>query len=254
MLTGKIIPQKFGAVSANPRPCVRCFATTSTSSSPSNVRKTWAPGAEIPKHLDGHLPGDFGFDPLDLASEGFKLHEYRHAEILHGRWAMLGVVGVVAVELLGYGNWYDAATASPQLYFGREMLVQNFPTIAIAQAVIMYFTERRRLDNANVKGSSTGKEEGEFEKYIDSLLYPGGMPFDPMGLAKSPEQFERLKVAEVKHCRLAMAAMLGVYAQANSTHTTPMTNLFDHLADPFHNNVGNNLNAIPFLNSTMGEM
>jgi hypothetical protein len=25
-----------------------------------------------------------------------------------GRWAMLGTAGALAVELLGYGNWYDA--------------------------------------------------------------------------------------------------------------------------------------------------
>lgn len=33
---------------------------------------------------------------------------FQEAELIHGRWAMLGVAGSLAVELLGYGNWYDA--------------------------------------------------------------------------------------------------------------------------------------------------
>ena len=28
--------------------------------------------------------------------------------MIHGRWAMLGVAGALAVELLGLGNWFDA--------------------------------------------------------------------------------------------------------------------------------------------------
>ena len=26
----------------------------------------WLPGSEAPEHLDGSLPGDYGFDPLEL--------------------------------------------------------------------------------------------------------------------------------------------------------------------------------------------
>lgn len=29
-------------------------------------RPLWLPGAEAPEWLDGSLPGDYGFDPLDL--------------------------------------------------------------------------------------------------------------------------------------------------------------------------------------------
>lgn len=32
----------------------------------------------------------------------------QEAELIHGRWAMLGVAGSLAVEVLGFGNWYDA--------------------------------------------------------------------------------------------------------------------------------------------------
>jgi hypothetical protein len=29
-------------------------------------RPSWFPGSKLPDHLDGTLPGDFGFDPLGL--------------------------------------------------------------------------------------------------------------------------------------------------------------------------------------------
>jgi light-harvesting complex I chlorophyll a/b binding protein 1 len=36
------------------------------------------------------------------------LAKFREAELIHARWAMLGVAGMLAVEVLGYGNWLDA--------------------------------------------------------------------------------------------------------------------------------------------------
>lgn len=36
-------------------------------------RPMWMPGAAPPAHLDGTLPGDFGFDPLGLGVEKERL-------------------------------------------------------------------------------------------------------------------------------------------------------------------------------------
>lgn len=33
---------------------------------------------------------------------------FREAELIHGRWCMLAVAGMLSVELLGFGNWVDA--------------------------------------------------------------------------------------------------------------------------------------------------
>ena len=30
------------------------------------TRASWFPGNKLPDHLDGSLPGDYGFDPLSL--------------------------------------------------------------------------------------------------------------------------------------------------------------------------------------------
>ena len=68
----------------------------------------WCPGADVPKHLDGSLPGDYGYDPLNLGADPGALDRYREAELMHSRWCMLAVVGLTLPESLGMGSW-DAA-------------------------------------------------------------------------------------------------------------------------------------------------
>ena len=53
----------------------------------------WRPGSTAPAHLNGTLPGDFGFNPLGLGSDPEKLSWFREAELIHARWAMLGCAG-----------------------------------------------------------------------------------------------------------------------------------------------------------------
>lgn len=47
------------------------------------------------------LSSDFGFDPIGLGKDPEKLAKYQENEIINGRFAMLGVAGVLAVELFG---------------------------------------------------------------------------------------------------------------------------------------------------------
>ncbi|PNG99494.1 Chlorophyll a-b binding protein, chloroplastic, partial [Tetrabaena socialis] len=51
-------------------------------------------------HLRGATAGDAGFDPLGLATEPAAFDKYQAAELLHARWAMLGVVGCLVPEAL----------------------------------------------------------------------------------------------------------------------------------------------------------
>lgn len=58
---------------------------------------------------------------------------------------------------------------------------------------------------------------------VEKRLYPGGKFFDPLGLAKDPDEKERLQLAEIKHARLAMVAFLIFGIQAAVTGKGPIS-------------------------------
>ena len=51
-------------------PAVRAAPTAARSVKVCSDRSTWIPGMTAPPHLDGSMPGDFGFDPLGLGTQG----------------------------------------------------------------------------------------------------------------------------------------------------------------------------------------
>ncbi|KAG1366628.1 putative photosystem I chlorophyll a/b-binding protein 5, chloroplastic [Cocos nucifera] len=62
-------------------------------------RATWLPGLDPPPHLDGTLAGDFGFDPLGLGEDRESLKWYVQAELIHCRFAMAGVAGILVTDV-----------------------------------------------------------------------------------------------------------------------------------------------------------
>lgn len=60
-----------------------------------SARPLWLPGSTPPAHLDGSLPGDFGFDPLGLGANPEQLKWFKESELIHGRWAMAAVAGIL---------------------------------------------------------------------------------------------------------------------------------------------------------------
>lgn len=197
-------------------------------------RAPWLPGSYAPLYLDGSLPGDFGFDPLGLGKSPVMLAQYREAEVIHCRWAMLGVAGMLGQELLGYGNWIDAplslAGGADATYAGTDLgPAITVPVIIAAEVALMGFVEGKR-------GSA---------KEAESRVYPGGA-FDPMGLAKG--DLDKLKLNEIKNGRLAMVAVFGFFMQGSVTHTGPVANLLAHVGDPWNMNVAtSNSVAIPYM-------
>lgn len=171
--------------------------------------ETWYPGAEPPAYLDASLPADRGFDPLRLAENDRIRPWLVEGELYNGRVAMMGVLGMLAVELVGRGPWNTAP-------FRVDIPIGYTSLVLIGHALFATF-EFCRWRNFQKKGET-------------GLLFMA--PFDPLGLT---DDYKRQ--SEVRNGRLAMLACLGFWSQAAVTGKGPLDNLRDHLADPGHNNI-----------------
>ena len=204
---------------------------------------------ETPEYLTGEFAGDYGWDTAGFSADPEKFARYREAEVIHGRWAMLGAAGCLEPEARDFEfgrepvNWMQIQT---QLlkdggtidYLNNPKLVhaQSLVALVIVEIVVMAQVEAFRAS----QGGTT------FPSYncVDRI-HPGGT-FDPLGLADDPEDFAELKVKEIKNGRLAMVAMLGIFVQAAVTGTGPVQNLVDHLKDPFNVNGFTQISATKF--------
>eukprot|EP01024_Parvocaulis_polyphysoides_P007020 TRINITY_DN1210_c1_g1_i3.p1 TRINITY_DN1210_c1_g1~~TRINITY_DN1210_c1_g1_i3.p1 ORF type:complete len:325 (-),score=74.27 TRINITY_DN1210_c1_g1_i3:194-1048(-) len=212
----------------------------------------WFASEQSLSYLDGSLAGDFGFDPLGLmdpeGAGGFITPEWlRYAEIMNGRWAMLGAAGCIAPELLGKLGvipeataivWWKSGVIPPagdtDIYWGSSW------TIFWLNACLMNFAELRRLQDYKNPGSMSKQGLLGIEKLMAGSgdpAYPGGPFFNFMGLGKTEESMKNLKTKEIKNGRLAMLAMFGFGAQAVLTRQGPVDNLIAHLSDPINNNI-----------------
>jgi hypothetical protein len=72
-----------------------------------------------------------------------QLARFQEAELMHSRWSMLGVVGVVAVEVSGNGTWIESPVAADPSYLGNDIPL-SLPIIIGTQVFIMAFVEQQR--------------------------------------------------------------------------------------------------------------
>ena len=218
------VPSLLAPSSNRSRLPVCAYATTSGRVT---MSAEWMPGQPRPAHLDGSSPGDFGFDPLGLATVPENFERFKESEVYHCRWAMLAVPGVLVPEALGLGNWVQAQewAAEPggqATYLGNPVPWGTLPTILVIEFVAIAFAEHQRT----------------MEKDPEKKKYPGGA-FDPLGFSKDPVKFEEYKLKEIKNGRLAMLAFVGFCVQQSAyPGTGPLENLASHLSDPWHNNIG----------------
>ncbi|KAJ0516120.1 putative chlorophyll A-B binding protein [Helianthus annuus] len=185
--------------------------------------------SEIPEYLNGEVAG-----------------EYQAYELIHARWAMLGAAGCIIPEAFNkYGAncgpeavWFKTGAllldGNTLNYFGKNIPI-NLVLAVVAEVVLVGGAEYYRIIN--------GLD-------LEDRLHPGG-PFDPLGLAKDPDQFALLKVKEIKNGRLAMFSMFAFFIQAYVTGQGPVENLASHLSDPFGNNlltvISGNIERVPTL-------
>lgn len=212
----------------------------------------WFPGNPPPPHLDGSLPGDYGFDPLSLGSDPQFLKWFQQAELVHGRTAMLGVAGILGpalatkVGVLNVPQWYDAGKV-----WVDEHPAFPFASLLGVQLILTGWVEAKRWADYKNPGS---QGDGSFLGITDDFKgtangYPGGKFFDPMGFSRgNAAKFEEYKWKEVKNGRLAMIAFLGFVVQHYAyPGKGPVDNLFDHIAAPYTTTFATNGVSLPFL-------
>jgi len=195
----------------------RVFARASSS---------WLPGEPRPEYLDGSAPADYGFDPFGFGKVPSNLERHREAELIHSRWAMLAVPGVLIPEILGLDNWVSAQSWAAQ---GGQATYLGVPVPWGTLAPVLAINTL-----AVVAAEATRNNESDPEK----RKYPGGF-FDPLGFSKGDAaKLDELRTKELNNGRLAMVAFLGFSVQAAvRPGTGPLQNLLDHLADPLGVNI-----------------
>ncbi|KAL3913183.1 MAG: hypothetical protein SGARI_000782 [Bacillariaceae sp.] len=170
--------------------------------------------AGCPATLDGSLPGDAGFDPVELFDSKASgdsmsdLYWFREAEITHGRIAQLAVLGFIYPAVFGTFPGNDWTGVDAYSFVNPIEALDHVPGFAITQIVAtMSWVELKRV--------SLIKEQGASRIPGDLSLGQGpGERFNPFGLNYTPEQFYEKQVQEIKHCRLAMLGAFGLYCQA----------------------------------------
>jgi len=170
----------------------------------------------------------------------FEREKDAEREIIHGRWAMLGVTGAWAAENGTGIPWFKAAeyclpddcTKVSTIFPGAIAPLApegsgypNYWAVLGIETVLMGAAEAYR----------TGLVEPVFDELTVGDPNPGGR-FDPLNLAESGD-LDELKLKELKHCRLGMFAWLGLICQEFVTGKGPIENWSEHVADPVHVNI-----------------
>jgi len=162
------------------------------------------------------LPGDYGFDPLNLADTQEKLLQYRDAEIKHGRIAMLAALGWPISEL------FDGKLAK---VFGlTDIIAQNYgkaPSVLNGGLgkvplgfwlVVVGVTAAIEVQQQNIIKQADA--QGKRSSYL-----PGDFGFDPLNLfPKNEENRKKFLDAETNNGRLAMLAIVGFAIQEAFTN------------------------------------
>jgi len=171
-------------------------------STPLMVERSAAiPFLKKPPALDGSMAGDVGFDPLGFSTTitelGGDLNYVREAELMHGRQAMLATVGFIWPST--FGKIIAADVPLDPLAAQYSLPVEVFAQVAVAIGIAEGLRAQLIYKGTQVPGEHFDDElKGKLIKFFQ---------------LETPEAMMAMKTKEIKHCRLAMIAVVGMFAQ-----------------------------------------
>ncbi|CAM9148103.1 unnamed protein product, partial [Chrysoparadoxa australica] len=159
------------------------------------------------------LPGaPFGdgvvFDPLNLASKvgDAELKKWREAELKHGRVAMVATVGMLVQEQF-HPFWNLGSTDIGPAIGHYQAIEKVFPTFWPLSLLGVAIVEGETI----IRGwEKMDKVNGVAELKADYIN--GDLGFDPFNIVGT-EKFDVERTKELNNGRLAMIAILGMWAQ-----------------------------------------
>ena len=185
-----------------------------------------------PDYLTDEYPGGYGRDASGFAADPTTFAEYREAELIHARWAMLGTLGSLTPQLLAK---YTGVQFDEPVWFkaGAHIFPEGGPdylgslNVGHAQSILAFvacqFVRMGAFEAYCVKGGPLR---------VDLDLLHGGEAFNPRVLDDDPHTFAELQVKKIKNGRLAIS-MFGYYVQAIATGEGPIECWASHIANPF---------------------
>ena len=158
-----------------------------------------------------NLPGDAGFDPLNLAKDEDRLYFYREAELKHARIAMLAAIGWPVSELVGLN--LDGPFKILMQNYGKAPSVLNGGLGLVSPGfwlAVLAFTSA--VEAVSFRISDQAADVGR-------RAYPQDFGFDPRDLYPSDKRGRRkFQDAELANGRLAMIAITLFAVQEAATN------------------------------------
>jgi len=196
------------------------------------VQRAAAPRMAFIDSLEGtgEETGGEIWDPLDIAGSvsDEALMWFRHAELKHGRVAMLATVGYIAgaAGITFPGNIAGGVSFASVNADGVFNAWCNVPTEGKLQILLLIFALEMSTESKKphyMRGGVPGKLDQLPFDGISGLWAPKIKFWDPLGFtaALSPEQKARKRKAELKNGRLAMIGIISFLTAHNIPGSVP---------------------------------
>uniref|UniRef100_A0A383VI24 Chlorophyll a-b binding protein, chloroplastic n=1 Tax=Tetradesmus obliquus TaxID=3088 RepID=A0A383VI24_TETOB len=202
------------------------------------------------------VPGDSGWDLLKLRKSDVKtFNKFREIEVIHARWAMLGVISILLGDVVD-GSPFPSqplsfASAAP---WGAVLLL-SLALIESYRLAALWgeqdFEKRtypgRWFDFLGFTGRPAKQQQPAEQQQPPGLglwaSWVGGLPGWLAGgwwySRREMTEVELLdmKSMELRNGRLAMVSFIGCCMASALTGKGPITLLFEHIGDPLHNTI-----------------